>query len=252
MIIAIAAQNGGVGKSTTAATIAQALTYRGAKALLIDLDGQRSASITYGAKETGGSYDLITRAAGPLELIQKTPAGDIIPGNPKLYGLTVDLQDVPDYDYLLKKALQPIKGLYRHIVIDTPPGLGTCLVQALTAADLVVIPITRTEQAPTGVTRIYETIQEVRSLCNPHLKVGGVVITMKQGNAILSRQFEDLLRDQCRDMGIPFLDPGIRRGIAIQEAHATRRSLYDYAPTSKPAEDYMTLIENLKLIRRNK
>ena len=251
MIVTIAAQKGGVSKTSTAAAIAQALTYKGKSALLIDLDAQRSASLIYGADEagTGGTYSLIMGTAQAEDLIQETPAGSIIPGSKDLEGLDVELSRKPGRDSFLKAAIEPIKEMFDCIVIDTPPGLGTCLVQALTAADIAIIPLLCDPQALQGLHQVTETIEEVKKYCNPALKIAAVVLTQYQPRATLTRQYEDLIREQCREMGLPFAETKIRRGIALQEAQASRESLYSYNAKCNPAADYMALCEEIGLLK---
>lgn len=251
MIITVAAQKGGVGKTTTAAALAQALTWKKKKTLLIDADAQGSATLIYGADDSGGgTYDLITGKAKAEDLIQKTPAGAIIPASPFLDRLGIELNNTPGRDSLLKAAITPITGAYDFILIDTAPGLGTALIQALTAANSVIIPLLCDPQALSGLHNVYDTIEQVKTYCNPGLDVTAVVLTQYNARATLTRQYEGLITEQCEDMGLYLAKTRIRRGIAIQEAQAMRESLYNYAPGSNPAADYLELIKELKLLRR--
>ena len=254
MIVTVAAQKGGVSKTTTAAAIAQALAFKGKKTLLIDLDSQRSASLIYGADEggTGGSYSLLLGTAQAEDLIQETPAGNIIPGSKDLEGLDVELNTKAGRDFLLKTAIEPIKGKFDCIVIDTPPGLGTCLVQGLTAADIAIIPLLCDPQALQGLHQVTETIEEVKKYCNPALQIAAVVLTQYDKRAILTRQYEDLIREQCREMGLPFAETKIRRAIALQEAQACRENLYSYNARCNPAIDYLALCEEIGLLKPGK
>lgn len=250
MIVTIAAQKGGVSKTSTAAAISQALTYKGKSTLLIDLDAQRSASLIYGADEagTGGSYSLIMGNAAAEDLIQETPAGNIIPASPLLDRLDIELNNKPGRDSFLKAAIEPLKGRYDFIVIDTPPGLGTCLVQALTACDMAIIPLLCDPQALQGLHQVTETIRQVKKYCNPALRIGGVVITQYRKQARLTRQYEALIAEQCKEMGLYLADARIRNAIALQEAQACRESLYSYNAKSNPAIDYMQLCEEIGLL----
>ncbi|MBR2999856.1 MAG: ParA family protein [Oscillospiraceae bacterium] len=248
MIITIAAQKGGVSKTTSAASIAQAMASRGKRSLLVDLDPQRSASLIYGASErTGGSYNLIKGAQAPEDLIEHTACGDIIPASVNLAILDIELAGNNERDYLLKRALSPILEKYDCVICDTPPGYGTCLIQALTAADKVLIPLICDPHAVQGLYQITETISDVRRLVNPELEISGVVLTQHQGRTILTRQYEQLIRRRCEELGIRYAETHIRKAIALQEAQALRESLYTYAPKSKPAQDYMALIDELGL-----
>lgn len=250
MIVTIAAQKGGVSKTTTAASISGALAFKGKRTLLIDGDAQGSASLIYGTDEagTGGTYSLIMGTAQAEDLIQETPAGRIIPASPLLDRLDIELNNKPGRDSFLKAAIEPIKERYDCIVIDTPPGLGTCLVQALTACDLVIIPLLCDPQALQGLHQVTETIEQVRKYCNPALKIAAVVITQYQARATLTRQYEDLIKEQCREMGLYLAETRIRRAIALQEAQACRESLYSYNAKCNPAIDYMKLCEEIGLL----
>ena len=250
MIVTIAAQKGGVSKTTTAAGLCQALAFKGKRTLLIDGDAQGSASLIYGTDEagTGGTYSLIMGTAQAEDLIQETPAGRIIPASPLLDRLDIELNNKPGRDSFLKAAIEPIKERYDCIVIDTPPGLGTCLVQALTACDLVIIPLLCDPQALQGLHQVTETIEQVRKYCNPALKIAAVVITQYQARATLTRQYEDLIKEQCREMGLYLAETKIRRAIALQEAQACRESLYSYNAKCNPAVDYMGLCEEIGLL----
>lgn len=249
MIITVAAQKGGVGKTTTAASTAQALDYNGQKSLLIDVDAQGSASLIYGADtKGGGSYDLITGSAHANDLVQQTKAGAIIPASPLLDRLDIELNNKPGRDTFLRAGIGPIRNEFHHIVIDTAPGLGTCLIQALTAADIVIIPLLCDPQALQGLHQVTETIRQVKKYCNDRLMVAAVVITQYQPRAILTRQYETLIIEQCKDMGLHLANVRIRRAIALQEAQATRENLYAYSPKCNPAQDYLALCAEIGLI----
>jgi len=251
MIITIAAQKGGAGKTTTAAALSQAIRHakKRSKVLLVDTDGQASASMIYGADDMPGPtlYDVIKGTCKASEAIRHTEAGDILPATVELYGLDVELQKRPGRDFILSQALKEIQDDYTHIIIDTAPGVGTMLIQSLTAADAVIIPTECDAQAFHGVGDILETIQQVRSYCNEGLKISGVLLIRYNSRSVISRQFEEILTDLAKDYDTKVLRTRIRQGVSIKEAQALRRSLYDYAPKSNPAADYMALIKELKL-----
>jgi chromosome partitioning protein len=150
---------------------------------------------------------------------------------------------------LLKVALEGVKKQYAHIIIDTAPGLNTTLIQALTAADRVIIPLLSDPQALQGLHSIAETIEEVKRYCNPELKVAAVVLTQYTPRATLTKQYETLIKELCEEMKLYFAKAHIRKAIAIQEAQALRKSLYEYAPNSNPAADYIELLKEVKLIK---
>ena len=252
MIVTVACQKGGTSKTSTCAAIAQALTYKGKSTLLIDLDAQGSASLIYGADEggTGGTYSLIMGTAQVEDLIKETPAGNIIPASPLLDRLDIELNNKPGRDSFLKAGIEPIKEKFDCIICDSAPGLGTALVQALTAADIVIIPLLCDPQALQGLHQVTETIEEVKKYCNPGLQIAAVLLTQYDKRATLTRQYEDLIAEQCREMGLYLAETRIRRGIALQEAQASRENLYTYNAKCNPAADYMAFCEEIGLLKK--
>lgn len=251
MILTVACQKGGTSKTTTAAAIAQAFDYIGQKSLLVDLDVQRSASLIYGADDagTGGSYSLIMGTAKAEDLIQETAAGRIIPGSKDLEGLDVELNKRAGRDFLLKAGLEPIKENYDCIVIDSAPGIGTTLVQALTAADIVIIPLLCDPQALQGLHQVTDTIEDVKNYCNPGIKIAAVLLTQYQAQATLTRQYEELIKEQCEEMGLYLAKTRVRRSIRLQEAQASRENLFLYNANCNPAIDYMAFCEEIGLLK---
>lgn len=251
MIITVADHKGGVGKTTTAAAIAQGIDARKkkGKALLIDADAQGSATKSvYGATaENGGLYQAIKGAASAADLIEKTEAGEILPYSRKLADLDTDLASDKKRHFYLKEVIKPISNDYEHIIIDTAPGLSICLTQALTASDGVIIPLGANPEAVESLKLIYKTISEIKTRYNPNLIILGVVITQYQGRANLTKQYEELIAKMCKALDIRLLKTRIRQGIAIQEAHALKENLFTYAPKAKATEDYKALIKELKL-----
>ena len=209
-IITIATQKGGAGKTSSAAAIAQAAAFRGLRSILIDTDAQASAGLIYGADTSkAGIYELLT---GKRASVQHTSAGDIITP-----GRTIELFKAPNDaagNRLLYIALQQISGLYDVCCIDTAPGLSAMLIQAIAAADSVLIPAGADSLGLSGLTQITDTIKAVKRVC-------------KQDS--------------------PFANTGIPEAVALQEAQALRKSLFEYAPDSKPAKAYLKLIDELKL-----
>lgn len=250
MIITIADHKGGVGKTTTAAAISQGIPYvkKKAKSVLIDMDWQGSATKNvYDAAERSSIYEVIKGKVDIRSTVEKTEAGYIIPSSEDLSGLDVELSQQAGRDFILKSVIEPLKEDFSHIIIDTAPGRGTCLIQALTASDAVLIPLQVNPQALEGLKKIVETITDVQKYCNTDLKILGVVLTQYNGRATLTKQYEGLIEKVCKLSGIRLLKSRIRNGIAIQEAQALKENLFEYAPKSKPAEDYLSLIKELKL-----
>lgn len=243
MIIAIANQKGGVAKTATAQAIATGAAKIGRKSLAIDADPQSNLSYSMGGNSADkGLYELMTGAATPGQIIQTTAQGDIITASSSL-ALPFTGKDPGK---LLAKALQPIKKRYDVITIDCPPALNILLVNALIAADVVIIPLTADMYALQGLYQLKQSIQDAQRY-NTGLKIGGVVFTRHNARTILARDLTDVITDKCGELDIPVYKTTIREGVAVREAQTQRMSIFDYAPKSKPAKDYMQLIKEIGL-----
>ena len=235
-IIAVAVQKGGTGKTTTAAALAQAAVYQGRRCLAIDADPQGNFSQAAAAQitpETGNSYNLLTGLPA-AQLIQTTGQGlDIIPA-------CLDLTTISSgrgSARRLQRALEPIKDNYDLIVIDTPATAGELLYNALQAATGAVIPLQADSYNILSLYQITDIIEQFEK-SNPGL------LTMYDGRTRHARAIRDILKDQAAGLGLPYLGE-VRRSIAVQEAATLRRSLYEYAPNSKPAADYLALYKRI-------
>ena len=246
MIIAIANQKGGQGKTTTAQAIATGATKNGRRSLAIDLDPQGNLTFSMcGNGAAVGAFELITGRATPDQAIQHTEQGDIITASSSL--ALADTTFTGDTrTNALKTALQPIKNRYDVITIDCPPTLNTLLINALTAADVVIIPLTADMYSLQGLYQLKQSIQAAQR-GNTGLKIGGVLFVKHSIRTILARDLTDVIADKCRELGIPVYKTTIREGVAIREAQTQRESIFDYAPKSKPAKDYMQLIKEIGL-----
>ena len=246
-VIAVAAQKGGTGKTTSAAAIAQGAIKHGKSVLLIDLDPQGSLTHITGADgNTPGSYDLI-KGRNAIELIQHySDQPDIIPASLRLAGADAELAAKSGRDFLLQAGLKPLKE-YDLAVIDTPPALGTLLVNALTAATEVIIPIQADTFAVQGLYQIADTIHQVQQYCNRDLKITGAIFTRYSLRTILARDLRKAIVTKCDALGVPLLHTVIREGVAIREAQTLQQNLFTYAPKSNPAKDYNSLLNELEV-----
>lgn len=247
--IAISSQKGGTGKTTTAAAIGAWCAGNGIKALAIDLDPQGSLThILRGDGTALSSYELLKGAAA-AQAIQHGGEGfpDLIPASLQLAGTDAEFSSRPGRDFLLKKALEPLQSQYGIAVIDTPPTLGTLLVNALAAATEVIIPVQVDTFALQSIYQLLETVQQVREYCNNGLQISGVLLTRFNGRAILTRDLKEDLEGKCAALGIPVFSASIREGIAVKEAQTMGESLFSYAPKSNPAQDYAGLMNELKI-----
>lgn len=236
MIITIAIQKGGTGKSTTAAVLAQAAAHDGRKVLAIDLDPQGNLSFALAADTSKpGSYDLL-QGTSPGQLIQRSAQGmDVIPANWNLATVTSGRGSARR----LQTALKPVKKNYDYIIIDTPPTAGELQYNALQAADGLIIPLQADIFNLQSLYQITGTAQQIQG-SNPALSVLGYVLTQYDGRSTITRQMKETIETKAAGMNVPYLG-AIRAAVAVKEAAALQRSLFDYAPKSKPAQDYMEL-----------
>ena len=236
MIYTVATQKGGTGKTTTAAAIAQAAAYKGKRALAIDLDPQGNLTYCLAADaRASGAYDLL-HGAPIADVIQKSPQGiDVI-------SASLDLQtekSSPGSARRLQEALAPIKRRYSVIVIDTPATAGELQYNALQAADRLIIPL---EADAYNIQSVYQIADAAAYI--PHLKIAGVLLAKYDGRATITKQLQERLKETAAALHIPYLGT-VRKAIAVQEAAALQLSLFDYAPKSKPAADYMRIFETI-------
>ena len=247
-IISVANQKGGTAKTSTAHALATGAAYKGKRSLAIDFDPQGNLSFIMGADASrAGAYELMKQQAKAAQIVQYTSQGDIIPASLNLAAADIEFSGKPGRDFFLQAALEPLQDAYDVAVIDTPPTLGTLLVNALTASDEVIIPMNADILSLQGLYQLAETITQVKSFCNKRLKVTGILITRYSGRTVLARDIKETIEAKCAELGIPVLNTVIRDGVAVREAQTTQESLFAYAPNSNPAKDYLQLFDEINL-----
>lgn len=244
-ILAVINQKGGVGKSTTAASVGAGLLLKGYKVLYIDLDAQGNLSFNMRAGSSAlSALEVLTGTATAEEAIKSTPYGDIIPSSPALAG-SDSILTATGKEYRLKEALEPLRSRYDYIVIDTPPALGILTVNALTACSGAIVPAQADAWSLQGITQLNGTIQTVRKYCNPSLEVKGIVLTRFNGRSVLSRDMQEMIAQTAAALNTRLYLTAVRECTALKEAQALQQDIFSYAPKSNAAADYMALVEEI-------
>ncbi|WP_346881113.1 AAA family ATPase [uncultured Algibacter sp.] len=246
-IIAIANQKGGVGKTTTSINLAASLGVLEKKVLLIDADPQANATSGIGIDvETVdiGTYQLLEHSNTAKEAVLKTetPNLDIIPAHIDLVAIEIELVDKDEREYMLKKALVDIKDDYDYIIIDCAPSLGLLTLNALTAADAVIIPIQCEYFALEGLGKLLNTIKSVQKIHNPELDIEGLLLTMYDSRLRLSNQVVEEVQKHFNDMVFKSI---IQRNVRLSEAPSYGESIINYDASSKGADNYLSLAKEI-------
>jgi chromosome partitioning protein len=251
-IIAIANQKGGVGKTTTSINLAASLGVLEKKVLLIDADPQANASSGLGIDVENveiGTYQVIIHDNTAQEAITKCSATnvDIIPAHIDLVAIEIELVDKENREYMLKTALESVKDNYDYIIIDCAPSLGLLTLNALTAADSVVIPIQCEYFALEGLGKLLNTIKSVQKVHNPELDIEGLLLTMFDSRLRLSNQVVEEVQKHFNDMVFETI---IQRNTKLSEAPSFGESIISFDATSKGANNYLSLAN--EIILKNK
>jgi chromosome partitioning protein len=247
MILAIANQKGGVGKTTTAINLSAALAMRGHKTLLIDLDPQANSTMSY-VDMAGISRSLFDALTEPTcsvaDILVPTPVAglSIIPSRIGLAKLEGKLVGEMDAHFRLKDKLAPVAKTHDIIVIDCPPALGLLTVNALVAATHLLIPIQSSYFALEGTDDLLETVEKVRSRANPELQIMGVLITMHDRRTSIAR---DIRLQIQKVFGTKVFNTVITKSVRLEESPAYKESIFTFAPDSSGATEYYTLSEEV-------
>ncbi len=243
-VLALANQKGGVGKTTTAINLGAALVEQGARVLLVDFDPQGALSVGLGLNPNGLDatiYTLLFDRSVPVQEVvhrSKIEGLDLLPSNIDLAAAEIMLVSEVAREQTLKRALEPLRGEYNYILIDCPPSLGLLTINALTAADTVVIPLECEYFALRGVALLVDTIRKVQELLNPQLRIEGILATMLDARTIHGREVLSRVADAFGDK---LFTTVIHKTIRFAEAPVAGEPILTYAATSTGAEEYRRL-----------
>ncbi len=245
-IISVSNQKGGVGKTTTVGALAAALKKRGKSVLAIDMDPQGNLTFSLGAEgeDVPSCYEVLTGEVSVRDALQFTEIADVIPGNILLSGVELEFTG-EGREYLLGRALEPVKDSYDFILIDTPPALSVLTINAFTASDSVIVPMLSDVFSLQGITQLYETVGYVQQYCNPKLRYEGMLLTRFAPRTVLATEVHGTAQMISSELGIPLFHTCIRNSVCLTEAQALQKDIIRHAPRNIAVKDYLAVADEV-------
>ena len=244
-IIAVVNQKGGVGKTTTCVNVCCAIHEAGRRILLCDADPQGNATSGFGVAKagvTGGTYAALTGACAPEEAVVQTAYGDLLAANGALAGAGIELVNTENREFALKSVLEPLRNRYDYILIDCPPSLEMLTLNAICAADTLLIPVQCEYLALEGLSDLIRTVRILRRSFNHDLEIEGVVLTMFDSRTNLSYQVAAEVKKYFKDK---VYRTAIPRNVRLSEAPSHGKPVLAYESASRGARAYRDLAEEL-------
>lgn len=237
-IISLLNHKGGVGKTTSAINLGAGLVELGKKVLLVDLDPQANLTLSLGIPNNGATIYEAVRGETEPEPVNVKPGMDVIISTLDLSGAEMELINEAGREYILREVFEPFMDEYDFILIDCPPSLGLLTLNALTCSRYVIIPLQTEFLALQGLAKIKQIIDKVKFRLNKKLEIGGVICTMYDSRKVLNRDVVKTIRKYFEEKVYNTL---IRDNVALAEAPAQRKDIFNYSPRSAGAEDYLAL-----------
>lgn len=249
-VIGVISRKGGTGKTTTALCLAERLSARSRRTLLIDLDQQHNATRQYGASTDGvpTAYELLCDPeVDPHDVLQRTERGDIVPSDDMMNAIEVDMASLLNREAALADALDALRSEYDAVVIDCPPALGVLAANVLVASDWLVVPVECDRYSLEGFEGLLSMVERVRSnrRLNPGLEVAGLLVTMYESRQKVSQRALAELRASAAAAGTRVFDRTIRRSCKVREAQEAAEPLAAFAPSSTVFSDYDAWVDEL-------